>query len=93
MAVVQDKTPAWLLDPISNWPITCRCGGGHRRQLDVVDAGNGRVLKLEAGSSTPTELPFTDLNLPCDAAVDTAGAVYVASAAFTGPGAPEGKNR
>jgi hypothetical protein len=32
------------------------------------------VLKLAAGSATPTVLPFTGLNDPHDVAVDTAGA-------------------
>jgi serine/threonine-protein kinase len=45
--------------------------------LYVTDAGNKRVLKLAAGSSTQTELPFTFLNTPSGAAVDSAGNVYV----------------
>ncbi len=43
----------------------------------VADSGNNRVLKLAAGSSTPTELQFTKLKHPGGVAVDTAGAVYV----------------
>jgi DNA-binding beta-propeller fold protein YncE len=45
--------------------------------LYVVDNGNKRVLKLAAGSSTQTELPFTDLNGPTGVAVDTAGNLHV----------------
>jgi serine/threonine-protein kinase len=50
-------------------------GGNHY----VVDNDN-RVLKLTAGSSTPTELPFTGLSNPEGVAVDGAGNVYVADA-------------
>ena len=39
---------------------------------------NGRVLKLAAGSTTPTVLPFTGLNAPTGVAVDAAGDLYVA---------------
>jgi DNA-binding beta-propeller fold protein YncE len=35
------------------------------------------VLKLAAGSTTQTELPFTGLSNPYGAAVDGAGSVYV----------------
>jgi glucose/arabinose dehydrogenase len=35
------------------------------------------VLKLAAGSSTPTELPFTGLDRPAGVAVDGDGDVYV----------------
>jgi serine/threonine-protein kinase len=35
------------------------------------------VVKLAAGSSTQTVLPFTGLNQPYAVAVDTAGDVYV----------------
>ena len=45
--------------------------------LYVTDAGNNRVLKLAAGSSTQTVLPFTGLNAPVGVAVDTAGNLYV----------------
>jgi serine/threonine-protein kinase len=45
--------------------------------LYVTDTNNNRVLKLAAGSSTPTELPFTALNHPDAVAVDSAGTVYV----------------
>src|ERR1700738_3176133 len=44
----------------------------------VADSGNNRVLKLAAGSATPTVLPFTGLNGPDGVAVDTAGDLYVA---------------
>ena len=44
----------------------------------VTDQSNNRVLKLAAGSSTQTVLPFTGLNGPGGVAVDTAGNVYVA---------------
>ena len=40
-------------------------------------AGNNRVLKLAAGSTTQTVLPFTGLNHPAGVAVDTAGNLYV----------------
>ena len=43
----------------------------------VTDADNNRVLKLPAGSSSQTVLPFTGLNSPDGVAVDTAGNVYV----------------
>jgi len=43
----------------------------------VVDNGNKRVLKLAAGSSTPTELPFTGLSGAEGVAVDSSGTVYV----------------
>jgi serine/threonine protein kinase, bacterial len=43
----------------------------------VTDNRNNRVMKLAAGSSTPTALPFTGLNGPTGVAVDTAGTVYV----------------
>ena len=46
--------------------------------LYVTDAGNNRVVRLAAGSSTQTVLRFTDLNDPGGVAVDAAGAVYVA---------------
>jgi serine/threonine-protein kinase len=36
------------------------------------------VLKLAAGSTSPTELPFTGLSVPQGVAVDTAGNIYVA---------------
>lgn len=43
----------------------------------VTDRDN-RVLRLPAGTSTPSELPFTRLISPFGAAVDAAGTVYVA---------------
>jgi serine/threonine-protein kinase len=36
------------------------------------------VLKLAAGSNTPTVVPLTGLNTPLGVAVDNAGTVYVA---------------
>jgi serine/threonine protein kinase, bacterial len=45
--------------------------------LYVTDTGNNRVLKLAAGSSSPTVLPFTGLNKPFGVAVDAAGNLYV----------------
>jgi sugar lactone lactonase YvrE len=53
--------------------------------LYVADSGTNRVLKLAAGSSTQTTLPFTGLNLPtgvvndsiAGVAVDAPGNVYV----------------
>jgi serine/threonine protein kinase, bacterial len=45
--------------------------------LYAADWGNNRVLKLAAGSATPTVLPFTGLNGPIGVAVDTAGNLYV----------------
>ena len=50
----------------------------------VADTGNNRVLKLAAGSSTQTVLPFTGLNGPYGVAVDTAGTVYVADTTTIG---------
>src|SRR6202012_1725273 len=49
----------------------------------VADAHNNRVLKLAAGSSSQTELPFTGLGFfngqhSSGVAVDSAGSVYVA---------------
>ncbi|KZS72797.1 hypothetical protein A4G29_10760 [Mycobacterium kansasii] len=43
----------------------------------LTDLNNNRVLKPEAGSNTPSTLPFTDLNFPYGVAVDDAGNVYV----------------
>jgi serine/threonine-protein kinase len=45
--------------------------------LYVTDTANDRVVKLAAGSATPTELPFTGLNNPGGVAVDAASNVYV----------------
>ena len=39
---------------------------------------NNRVLRLAAGSDTPSTLPFVDLFFPSGVAVDTADNVYVA---------------
>jgi serine/threonine-protein kinase len=39
----------------------------------VLDSYYGQVLKLAAGPSSPTVLPFTDLNGPSAVAVDTPG--------------------
>jgi serine/threonine-protein kinase len=55
---------------------------GHRVAVD--SAGNvyttlgDQVLKLAVGSSTPTVLPFTDLDSAAGVAVDAAGGVFVA---------------
>jgi serine/threonine protein kinase, bacterial len=43
----------------------------------LTDTGNGRVLKLAAGSNDQTVLPFTGLKRPGGVAVDDAGNVYV----------------
>lgn len=43
----------------------------------VTDGDNHRVVKLAAGASTQTVLPFTSLNHPYGVAVDTAGSGYV----------------
>ncbi|MDT5279064.1 MAG: hypothetical protein QOJ20_259 [Mycobacterium sp.] len=51
----------------------CSCLGN----IYVSDSGVNRVLKLAAGASSPSVLPFTDLNKPSAVAVDTAGDVYV----------------
>lgn len=49
----------------------------HNGGVYLADLTNNRVLKLEAGSNTPSTLPFTDLNFPYGVAVDNAGNVYV----------------
>jgi serine/threonine-protein kinase len=41
------------------------------------NVNDGRVVKLAAGSSTPSVLPFTGLSYPNGAAVDAAGDLYV----------------
>jgi DNA-binding beta-propeller fold protein YncE len=46
--------------------------------LYVTEVQDNRVLKLEAGSPTPTLLPFIDLKYPDGVAADTAGNLYVA---------------
>jgi serine/threonine-protein kinase len=43
----------------------------------VIDWGTERVVRLVAGASTPTTLPFTGLKNPQGVAVDTANNVYV----------------
>jgi serine/threonine protein kinase, bacterial len=45
--------------------------------LYVTDFNNNRVLKLAAGASVPTPLPFADLDDPRGVAVDTRGNLYV----------------
>lgn len=45
---------------------------------NVGDKTGSRVLRLGAGASSPTVLPFGDLKLPQQVAVDTAGTVYLA---------------
>jgi serine/threonine protein kinase, bacterial len=44
----------------------------------VTEHDNSKVLKLAAGSNTPTELPLTGLNTPLGVAIDSAGNVLVA---------------
>lgn len=44
----------------------------------ITDQENNEVLKLAAGSSNQSVLPFTGLNTPLAVAVDNAGNVYVA---------------
>jgi sugar lactone lactonase YvrE/uncharacterized RDD family membrane protein YckC len=44
----------------------------------VADTGNNQMLKLAAGASVPSALPFTGLSGPMGVAVDGAGTVYVA---------------
>jgi serine/threonine protein kinase, bacterial len=60
------------------WDATCGVG------VAVDTAGNvyvaewtGQVVKLAAGSSTQTVLPFSGLNTLTAVAVDSAGNVYV----------------
>jgi streptogramin lyase len=43
----------------------------------VTDSGHNRVLKLAAGSTTQSVLPFRRVSIPRGVAVDTAGTVYV----------------
>ena len=43
----------------------------------VADRGNNRVLELAVGATSPTTVPFANLNAPGSVAVDTAGNVYV----------------
>jgi streptogramin lyase len=50
---------------------------GSAGNVYIADSKNNRVLKLPAGSTTPTELPFTGLNEPAGVAVDSAGNVYI----------------
>jgi hypothetical protein len=45
--------------------------------LYAADAFNDRVVKLAAGSGTPTVVSFIGLHLPFKVAVDTTGNVYV----------------
>jgi serine/threonine-protein kinase len=44
----------------------------------VTEHDSNQVLKLPAGSNTPTALPFTGLNTPLGVTVDKDGNVYVA---------------
>jgi serine/threonine-protein kinase len=44
----------------------------------VTDSRNNRVLKLAAGATSATELPFGGLNHPAGVAVDADGNIYVA---------------
>jgi serine/threonine protein kinase, bacterial len=43
----------------------------------VTDVDHDRVLKLPAGATSQTVLPFTCLSSPYGVAMDSAGAVYV----------------
>jgi serine/threonine-protein kinase len=43
----------------------------------LADSGNGRVLELVVGASSPTALPFAGLGGPSGVAVDGTGTVYV----------------
>jgi serine/threonine-protein kinase len=45
--------------------------------LYVADNGHSRVLKLAAGATTQTVLPFTGLSGAIGVAVDAAGNLYV----------------
>lgn len=51
---------------------------GPAGDIYVVDGHNDRVLKLAAGSTTPTVLPLADLADPNGVAVDGSGNVYIA---------------
>jgi serine/threonine-protein kinase len=44
----------------------------------VTEHDANQVLKLPAGSNTPTVVPLTGLNTPLGVTVDNAGTVYVA---------------
>jgi serine/threonine-protein kinase len=46
--------------------------------LYVSEHDSSQVLKLPAGSSTPTPLKLTGLNTPLQLATDSSGNVYVA---------------
>ena len=46
--------------------------------LYATDASNGGVYKLAVGGDSPTVLPFSNVNRPTGAAVDTAGNLYIA---------------
>jgi DNA-binding beta-propeller fold protein YncE len=59
----------------------CKADGLTAKQVQWVtfsDFANGRVVKLAAGSSTQTVLPFTGVSGPLGVAVDSAGNLYVA---------------
>jgi hypothetical protein len=58
-------------------PRTYGCGDGCHWQRLRVRRRRRRVLKLAAGSSTQTVLPFTGLDQPRGLAVDAGGTVYV----------------
>lgn len=43
----------------------------------VADQYNNRVVKVTAGSSSPTVLPFSNISFPKGIAVDSSGTVYI----------------
>jgi hypothetical protein len=53
-------------------------GRRYRRRCHLNDSFNNRVLKLPAGASAQTMLPFTGLSTGGGVAVDSAGDVYFA---------------
>ena len=52
-----------------------RCLSQHRKDIKTGRSGDGRVLKLTPGSSTPSVLPFSGLGRLWDVTVDTEGQV------------------
>jgi serine/threonine-protein kinase len=72
-------SPPWLELPFTGLKTPRGVAVDTAGSVYVADHLNNRVLKLAAGSTTPTELPFTGLYDPDGVAVDTAGNVYVAA--------------